>query len=112
LDIAAYLGTNLKMQFLGSTPTNELIIDNAANFGVNVGLSSYAGPLLEGFAAGDEIFLKGIGNAVLNYSAATGDLQITSAGKAVATLLFQNSSLGAGTFHVSVVSSGSLITHS
>jgi hypothetical protein len=113
LEIAAYLGKNLKIQFLGSTPTNELIVDNPANFGVNVGSPAYAGPLLEGFTAGDEILLKGIGNPVLSYSTLTGELQLTSAGKPVATLLFQNSSLGAGTFHVTSESgSNYLITHS
>ncbi|MGD0108407.1 MAG: hypothetical protein ABSC06_30870 [Rhodopila sp.] len=113
LDIAAALGTSLKIQFLGTTTAAELLIDNAANFGQHAGSSSYAGPLLEGFAAGDEIDLKGITNAASSYSIATGDLQITSAGKAVATLMFQNSSLGAGTFHTANDGNGGTwVTHS
>lgn len=119
LEIAAALGTNVKMQFLGSSPTNKLIIDKAANFGTNVGTASYAGPLLENFAAGDVIDLKGISPASLglNYTAATGVLKITgSGGSALATLLFQNSTLGAGTFHAasdgSGGSGGTLITRS
>ncbi|HEX2939992.1 MAG TPA: hypothetical protein VHO91_03030, partial [Rhodopila sp.] len=92
--------------------TNLLTIDSAAHFGVHVGSPLYAGPLLEGFSAGDQIALKGIGNAAISYSASTGDLQVTSAGKAVATLRFQNSSLGAGTFHVTGESWGDVITHS
>jgi hypothetical protein len=49
----------------------------------------------------------------LNYSAASGDLQIAdSGGNALATLAFQNSTLGAGTFHVaSDGAGGTLLTH-
>ena len=91
LEIAAILGGGLKIQFLGSAPTNELIIDSAANFGTHVGTASYAGPLLENFTAGDVIDLKGIASAGLGlaYSAASGDLQITSGGNALATLAFR-----------------------
>jgi len=80
----------------------RLTIDSAAKFGVNIGKSTYAGPLLEDFKAGDVIDLKGIAAAglKLNYNATTGDLQITtSSGGVVATLQFQNSSLGTGSFH-------------
>jgi hypothetical protein len=115
LEIAAVLGTNLKIQFLGGTPTNELVIDSAASFGKQVGSSSYAGPLLEGFTTGDEIYLKDIAPAGLSspptYSG--GDLQFVSGSKAVATLAFQNSSVGAGTFHTEVFGNGDvLLTHS
>lgn len=44
LEIGAYLGTNLKIQFLAGRAS--LTIDNAAQFGVNVGSTSYAGPLI------------------------------------------------------------------
>lgn len=116
LEIASILGTD-KIQFVGSAPTNEqLTIDSTANFGTHVGTSSYAGPLLENFAAGDIIDLKDIASAGLGfaYSAASGDLQLTgSGGNALATLAFQNSTLGAGTFHtVSDGAGGTLITHS
>jgi hypothetical protein len=114
LEIAAYLGTGLKIQFIGSS--NKLTVDNTANFGLNVGSASYAGPQLLGFGATDSIDLKGIAptGLGLNYSAATGDLQITgSGGSALATLAFQNSALGAGTFHAaSDGAGGTLITHS
>jgi hypothetical protein len=116
LEIAAILGSGLKIQFLGSAPTNELTIDSAANFGTNVGSPSYAGPLLESFAAGDTIDLKGIASAGLKlaYASATGDLQIAgSSGNPLATLAFQNSTLGAGAFHTASDGvGGTLITHS
>ena len=115
LEIAAILGGGLKIQFLGSAPTNELIIDSAANFGTHVGTASYAGPLLENFTAGDVIDLKGIASAGLGlaYSAASGDLQITSGGNALATLAFQNSTLSTGAFHEATDGAGgTLITHS
>ena len=79
-------------------------------------MASYTGSLLENFAAGDVIDLKGIASTGLglNYSAASGDLQITgSSGNALATLAFQTSTLGAGTFHVaSDGAGGTLLTHS
>jgi hypothetical protein len=96
-------------------PTNKLIIDNAANFGTHVGTTSYAGTLLENFAGGNVIDLKSIASAgsALAYSAASGELQIAAGGVAIATLLFQNSSLGAGAFHaVTDGFGGTLITHS
>ena len=114
LDIAAYLGISLKIAFIGSS--NKLIVDSAANFGLHVGTTSYAGPLLQYFASTNSIDLKGIASTGLNlnYSSSSGDLQITGgAGKALATLAFQNSTLGAGTFHVaSDNAGGTLLTHS
>ena len=116
LELGAILGSALKIQFLGSGPTNTLTIDNASKFGTNVGSASYAGPLLENFAAGDVIDVRGIGSTGLglNYSAASGDLQITgSGGAALATLAFQNATLGSGTFHAAADGfGGALITHS
>jgi hypothetical protein len=116
LEISTILGTGTKIQFLGASQANKLIIDSATKFGTNAGAASYAGPLLEGFTVGDIIDLKDIANTGLglNYSAASGDLQITgSAGDALATLAFQNSTLGTGTFHATSDSAGgTLITHS
>jgi hypothetical protein len=116
LEIASILGgANLKIQFVGSNSSNRLIIDSAAQFGENVGSSSYVGPLIQGFIAGDTIDLKSVASAGLGfaYTAASGDLQLTGSGKALATLAFQNSSLGAGTFHLaSDGAGGTLITHS
>jgi parallel beta-helix repeat protein len=110
LEIAAVLGTNSKIQFLGAAPSAKLVIDNLANFGTHVGTTSYAGPLLEGFAAGNVIDLKGIGFSTvpaLTYTASNGTVQVGHA------LLFQQSSLGAGAFHVaSDGAGGSLLTHS
>jgi hypothetical protein len=116
LELGAILGSALKIQFRGSGPTNKLTIDNASKFGTNVGSASYAGPLLENFTAGDVIDVRSIGSTglSLNYSAASGDLQITGAsGAALGTLAFQNSTLGSGTFHAAADPfGGTLITHS
>jgi T5SS/PEP-CTERM-associated repeat protein len=112
LEIAACLGTNLKIQFIGSS--NKLTIDQPTNFGLNVGTASYAGPLLEGFGPTDSIDLKGIVATAFNYSTTSGDLQLTgSGGSALTTLLFQNATLGAGSFHLaSDGAGGTLLTHS
>ena len=113
LELAAALGHNTQIQFLGST-NDELVIDKASAFGTGSG-PSYAGSLLENFAAGDVIDLKGIAGGGFRYAAASGDLQITASprGTTVATLLFQNSSLGTGTFHLaSDKAGGTLVLHS
>ena len=113
LELASYLGASLKIEFAGGS--DRLTVDNASDFGVNVGSASYAGPLIEGFKSSDAIELKGIASAglTLSYAASTGDLQIASSGSAAATLAFQNSSLGAGTFHTaSDGAGGTLLLHS
>jgi autotransporter passenger strand-loop-strand repeat protein len=102
LVIASLLGTDVKIAFLGTTPGDRLTITNPADFGLNVGSSSYEGPLLEDFKVGDVIDLKGVSSTglKLNYNPATGDLQVTSSsGGVAASLQFQESSLGSGTFH-------------
>ncbi len=104
LEIASILGTNSKIAFLGSSPANKLIVDKASSFGLQVGTSSYGGPLLEDFKAGNIIDLKNIASSglKLSYNSASGDLQITStssSGAALGTLLFQNATLGTGSFH-------------
>ena len=112
LTIATDTGTADKMAFLGSA---EAIIDTASLFGTNVGLSNYAGPLIEDFKAGDSFDLANIAAAgvTLDYTSSTGLLQVVSGGADVASLLFQNFSLGSGTFHsASDGGSGLLITHS
>jgi fibronectin-binding autotransporter adhesin len=114
-DVAAALGTNEKIQFLSGTTGNKLTIDKTSSFGTHVGTSSYAGALLENFAAGDIIDLKGISNSGLQlaYSSSSNDLQVTGSGGALATLKFQGSTLGAGSFHIaSDGSGGTFITHS
>ncbi len=113
LEIAAALGSACKIQFLGTT--NKLTVDSAASFGTQIGTPSYAGPLLENFAAGDVIDLRGIATSGLglSYSAASGALQLTGSGGAVATLLFQNATLGTGAFHAAADGAGgTLITRS
>jgi hypothetical protein len=112
LEIASILGTNTQMKFLGSA---QITADHVASFGTNVGTSAYAGPLIEQFVAGDKVDLADltVGGASLSYTAATGLLQIANAASQHATLLFQNASLGAGTFHAANDGTGhTLITHS
>ncbi len=113
LEVAADAATHSQIVFLGAS---ELTIDSASLFGTGAGTSSYAGPLIEDFVAGDTIDLKGYSatGASLAYSSTTGLLQITNSAHAVATLDFQNSSLSAtGAFSIaSDGSSGVKITHS
>ena len=108
LEVLADKGISNKIQFIG---TGELIVDTAANFGTNVGKTTYNGPLIQSFTTGDKIDLTDVAaSATLNYTAATGLLQISNAATAVATLKFDNATLGFngtddGTGHL-------LITHS
>jgi hypothetical protein len=97
LEIAADVGSGNQLSFLGAS---EAVVDTAALFGTNVGQSTYTGPLIENFGIGDSIDLKDIGFAgvSLNYTSATGLLQVASGASNVASLLFQNSTLLAGTF--------------
>jgi hypothetical protein len=115
LELAAALGHSTQIQFLGTT-NDKLVIDKASSFGTGVGTASYSGSMLTNFGAGDLIDFKGIASTGLglNYSATSGDLQLTnSAGAAMATLLFQNSTLGTGVFRsASDGAGGTLITHS
>ena len=110
LDLAGTLNNSATITFQG---TSQLLIDNAASFGSNVGTPSYTGPQLQNFVGGDKIDLKNISsaNVNLNYNATTGLLQITNGASQVATLDFQNSSLGSGTFQaMSDGGLGTLIT--
>jgi hypothetical protein len=112
LEIAACLGTSAKIQFLAGRA--QLTLDNVAQFGVRAGSAAYAGPVIEGFTASDAIDLKGIASLGLafSYSATSGDFQITRGGAPVATLAFQNSTLGPSVFSLaSDGSGGTLIAH-
>lgn len=112
LEVLADTGAANKMQFLGA---GEVIVDKAANFGTNVGKTTYTGPLIENFGTAAKIDLKdvSVSGSVLNYASATGLLQITQGSTGVATLAFQNSSLGTGTFHSGNDGTGHLLlTHS
>jgi hypothetical protein len=112
LDVAADAGSLDQIRFV---PHSTLAIDNAAPFGVNVGASTYAGPQLQDFVAGDSIDLKNFAaaGASFSYTAATGVLQLTDTAHQLASLAFQTSSLGGGAFHLaSDGASGLLVTHS
>ncbi len=105
LTVGADVGSADKMNFLG---TGELAISAAAQFGLNVGQTTYKGPLLEHFVAGDQILLSDISATGLtpNYTAATGLLQLNNGTSNVATLAFDNVTLGAGAFHVTADAQG------
>jgi len=91
LEVAAATGAASRIDFQGST--SELIIDNAALFGTNVGTASYAGPQLQQFAPGDTIDLKNFSSTgvTLNYNPLTGVLQVSNSANQVASLDFQTS---------------------
>ena len=97
-EVAAATGTTTKINFQGSN--SELIIDNAASFGTNVGTASYAGPQLQYFASDDKIDLKNFSSAgvTFNYNASTGVLQVSNSANQRASLDFQTASLGSATF--------------
>lgn len=105
LTVAAALGTQLQMSFLGSS---TLAVENTGSFGTGSGTSSYAGPLLEDFAAGDTIDLANFASAgaMLSYNQTPGVLQLSNGAAQLASLEFQNSSLGTGTFNIGSDSSG------
>ena len=112
LEVASDAATHSQVDFLGSS---QLTIDNAALFGTGVGGSSYAGPLLEDFGAGDTVDLHSFAAAAsaLLYNPANGLLQVTNGSSQVATLDFQNSTLGSGSFSVASDGSGGVkIAHS
>ncbi len=112
LEVASVLGSGPAIQFLGG---DTLTVDNAAKFGTGVGALAYKGPLLEDFSASATVDLKGIAPSglMLSYATATGLLTISNGGGPVASLLFQNSSLGAGGFHSGPdAGTGTFLTHS
>ena len=98
LEVAAATGTTTQINFQDSS--SELIIDNAALFGTNVGTASYAGPQLQHYVPGDKIDLKNFSSVgvTLNYNASTGVLQVSNSANQVASLDFQTSSLGGTAF--------------
>src|SRR5262252_3354494 len=112
LEVAADTSTQTHISFLAA---GGLVIDNAASFGTNVGTLIYAGPQLENFGSGDTIDLRGFSfaGATLNFDPTAGLLQLSNSASQAASLSFQVSTLGAGTFHLaSDGTSGVLITHS
>jgi hypothetical protein len=112
LEVAADSAANSQIDFLGAS---QLTIDNAALFGTGVGGSSYAGPQLEDFGVGDIVDLHSFSAAAaaLLYNPASGLLQVTNGSSQVATLDFQNSTLGSGSFSFASDGSGGVkISHS
>jgi hypothetical protein len=112
LEVAADTGTQTQISFLAA---GGLVIDNAAWFGTNVGTLSYAGPQLENFDSGDTIDLKSFSfaGATLDFDPTAGLLQLSNSASQVASLSFQTSTLGPGTFQLAPDgTSGVLITHS
>jgi hypothetical protein len=72
------------------------VVDNAALFGTGIGGTSYLGSQLENFGTGDSIDLHNFSasGATLAYDPSSGLLQFSNGG-ALATLDFQQSTLGA-----------------
>jgi hypothetical protein len=111
LEVAADTGSQSQISFLAA---GGLVIDRAASFGTNVGTPSYAGPQLQHFVSGDTIDLKdfSFAGATLNFDPTAGLLQLANSSSQAASLSFQTSSLGPGTFQLaSDGTSGVLITH-
>jgi hypothetical protein len=110
LEVASATGAQTEMDFLGAS---RLVVDNAALFGTGIGGTSYLGSQLEDFGAGDSIDIHNFSasGATLAYNASSGLLQLSSGG-ALATLDFQQSTLGSGSFHLvpDALGSGLLIT--
>ncbi len=97
-EVAAASGAATQIRFAGSN--GELIVDNGALFGTNVGTASYTGPQLQDFVAGERIDLKNFSLAglKLNYNATTGLLQLSNSANQRASFDFQTSSVGGGNF--------------
>jgi hypothetical protein len=108
LEVAAATGTATQVNFQNSS---ELIIDNAALFGTNVGTASYAGSQLQAFAPGDKIDLKNFSSAgvTLSYNASTGLLQVSNSANQVASLDFQTSSLASSSFAAASDGAGGIL---
>lgn len=110
LEIAAAVGTGSAIRFQAGS---DLVVDDFQLFGTHVGTASYAGPLLDQFG-GATIDLRDFsaGGISSSFSNATGLLQLTNASSQKATLEFQASSLGSGTFQFAGDgAAGVLITH-
>ena len=99
IEVAAALGTGLRMSFLGSS---ELIVDDPSLFGIGVGTAAYAGPQLQNFGASGVIDLPSFDatGASVQFDASTGLLQIANSFSQNASLVFQTSTLGIGAFSV------------
>jgi hypothetical protein len=98
LEVASETGSLSQTNFLGN---GKLIIDNAGIFGASVGTSSYTGPLLESFGAGDTIQILNFSasGATISFDGSTGLAQIRNTTQK-ATLDFQTSTLASGGLQV------------
>jgi len=99
LNIGVDKGSSHGMSFIGA---GRLEIAAVGSFGTNVGLATYQGPRMFQFGAGDAINLKDFnfaGAVIDSYTSATGLLQMHS-GATKASLMFENASLGAGSFQL------------
>ena len=105
LEVAAATGSQTAVDFMGAS---ELVVDNAALFGTGIGGASYLGSQLENFGAGDSIDIHNFSasGATLAYDPTSGLLQLANGGE-LATLDFQQSTLGSGSFHLAADASGS-----
>ena len=111
LEVLADTGAGTKIDFLSGA---KLVVDVAGEFGSNIGLPAYTGPLIEDFTAGDKIDLKDVllSGASSVFDAASGLLQLSRAGANVATLHFDTASLGSGSFNLGNDGGGHiLLTH-
>ena len=100
LEVAAAQGAGAKMAFLAG---GALVVDNAAAFGANVGMKTYAGPQITAFANGASIDIQNFAaaGAAFTYAKTTGLLQITDQASQTATIGFLNAGLGSVSFHIS-----------
>ena len=105
LEVAAATGSQTAVDFMGAS---QLAVDNAALFGTGIGGTSYLGSQLENFGAGDSIDIHNFSasGATLAYDPTSGLLQLANGGE-LATLDFQQSTLGSGSFHLAADASGS-----
>ena len=111
LEVLADTCAGTKIDFLSGA---KLVVDVAGEFGSNIGLPTYTGPLIEDFTAGDKIDLKNVllSGASSVFDAASGLLQLSRAGANVATLHFDTASLGSGSFNLGNDGGGHiLLTH-
>ena len=116
LEIAANAGNGDKIKFLG---TGEVIVDHAISFGTTgsaaASPTNYTGPLIGLFVTGDKIDLQDVtfNGTTLSYNGGTGLLSVVSGSVTKASLLFDKTTLGTGSFHSANDGGGHvLITHS
>ena len=110
LELAGAIGTDFKISF---APSSSLVIDTAAQFGVDVGSALYGGPLLQSFGAGATIDLRDISasGVALNFDGTNGLLQVSNSNGQHATLRLDTATLGPGLLAGSADgSSGTMIT--